>query len=279
MITYGAADVALDDADGRWSVQSATEIGPGLSTRISATPLPGMDGELATDYEPLDAPTLLIRMRVNGVSDADLMANYRGLLSVLSPTGDLTVTKTVDDVTYQTTARGKSTTAPEYQPAKAAPFLFFNATLRLTGVYWRGDLATWSQAAPSSGVAYTVSTLDGSTAPVDDALILITGPAQSPSIHCLGRQANLNLTLAGGEKALINCATWSVRYGTDVTFGGGGVSKARSLGNDGGPYALRLIPRIQSGDPTDMRVQVAITATAMTSATKLQIRVRPAYSV
>lgn len=277
MITYGAADVALDDADGRWSVQSSTEVGPALSARISATPLPGMDGELATDYEPVDTPTLLLRMRVNGTSDADLRANYNGVLSLLYPVGETTLTKTVDGVTYQVAARRKTTTAPEYHPG--GHLLFFNATLRMTGVYWRGALATWSQANPASGTAYPVTTLDGSTAPIDDALILITGPAQSPSVHCLGKQANLNLTLAGGEKALIGCSDWTVRYGTGVDFGGGGASKGKSLGNDGGPYVLRLIPRIQVSDPTRMRVSVAFSATGTSSATKLQIQARPAYVV
>lgn len=277
-ITYSVAGVPLDDAAGRWSLRKGTLVWPALSLRTVDTVIPGVDGSLPGGYEPVDVPSLVLRMKVSGATYGALRANVGALLSVLAPSGDVPVVQTIDGVSRSITGRGKSTTEPEFSPAQLSAS--FTATLRLPGVYWRGPSADWSQSEPTPGALYEVSSLAGCSAPVSDALVLVTGPVASPKVSdAAGSWAQLALTLAAGEKALLDCDAWTVRRGSGVTFEGGGTDTRGSLVTSGGPYALRLTPRMRAADPVDTLVQLSLSGSGMTSATALAVRARPAYLV
>lgn len=261
-ITYAVDGVPLDDPAGRWGLRKGTLVGSGLSVRGVDSIIPGVDGSVAVGYEPLDVPSLMLTMSVYGRDYPDLMRNFGALLMLLAPTGPVTVTRTVDGVVVSQAARGKSTTDPEFHPKRK--WLTFTATLRLPGVYWRGRAADWA----GSG---RVTTLDGSTAPISDALLLIEGPATNPRVSCGDQWVELDLTMADGERALVDCARWSVRVGSDVTFDGGGDIRSGALRTSGGPYLLRLVPRVRATDPTLTCVTVGV------SDGSLAVRAAPAY--
>ena len=126
-----------------------------------------------------------------------------------------------------------------------------------------------------SGDMSWLSILDGSTAPVDDALVLIEGPVTNPKLTCDGAWFRLGLTLAAGESALVDCRAWSVRAGAGVTLAGGGTVRTGVLTTSGGPYLLRLRPSMVGTDPTVTQVQASITADSGTPS--LTIQAAPAY--
>lgn len=271
MITYAIDGVPLDDPNSRWRLLKTTTVGPGLSVRAVDVAIPGMDGNLPAGLEALDAPSQLFRMGVYGRDTAELMLNYGALLPLF--TSGVTVTKTVGGVDRSIAAAGKSTTTPEYFPA--GPRLQFTAEMRLPGVFWRGQSATWTVVAPASGTTYPVTTLDGSTAPVDDALVLIDGPVVNPKLTCGTGWFRLGLTLAAGESALVDCRAWTVRAGSGVTFAGGGTVKTGVLSTSGGPYLLRLRPAMVGTDPTVTQVSVALSFDAGTPS--LSVQASPAF--
>jgi hypothetical protein len=276
-ITYSIAGVPLDDPAGRWKLLSDTLVGSGLSVRAVDQQIPGVDGVVPPVQEQMDAPSLVLQVRIYGSSYAELLANYGALLAVLAPTADVTVTRTVDGVSRTAVGRGKSVTDPDFVPGSR--MVTVTATLRLPGVYWRADALLWSKSAPASGTAYEVTTLANGSAPVDDALILIVGPASSPKVSCGASWAMLNLTLADGEKALIDCRAWTVRRGTGVTLDGGGTLTSGSLITSGSPYLLRLAPAMVGVDPAVTATKVTLTATGMTSSSAIAVRAQPAFLV
>lgn len=274
-ITYAVSGVPLDDVDGRWRLLKETSIGAGLTVRTVDVSIPGMDGNVQVGFEPLDAPTIQFRMGVYGQDYESLMCSYGALLPLLAPSSSVTVTKRVGSQTRSIAARGKSTTQPEFHPAGKR--LAFTAELRLPGIFWRGRIAPWRVPAPASATEYTVTSLDDSTAPVDDALVLIEGPVVNPKVSCGSSWFRLGLTLASGESALVDCAKWTVRAGSGVTFAGGGTVKTGVLTTSGGPYLLRLRPTMVVCDPTVTRVQVALTYDSGSPA--LSIQAAPAFLV
>lgn len=266
-VTYAIDGVPLDDRDGRWSLRATTEVGPALSTRAVDNSLPGMDGIMPVGYEPIDSPSQLFKIGVYGNDATEALRNYSAVLMLV--VGEHELTKTVGTHTTRTRMLGKTTTAPEFFPAGHR--LTFTAEVRLPEVYWRDDVSDWVNQSPVSGISYRVTTLDGSTGPIDDALVLIEGPSSNP-IRVASDDAwfQVSLALPAGQAALVDCRNWTVRVGAGVTFAGGGDVKTGALTTSGGPYLLRLRPSILATDP--QMTQVAITPTFASGSPKLSIR-------
>ena len=158
----------------------------------------------------------------------------------------------------------------------------FAVVLTNPGCYWR-DVATqdWSQAAVTSGTTYQVTTLDGASAPVDDAVVTLAGPAAAGvAIYddASGAFVRLNTALAAGSVWRVNVGTWSSRVGAGLTL-----ASADTAGTDatadtdqGGPYPalLRLVPK-RTG--TARAVSVRVVGAGFTAATSLSLRTRRAY--
>lgn len=267
----------LDDPDGRWFLISGTEIASGASLRTVDSTVPGMDGSYGVDYEPVDVPSLVMSLAVTGKDRAEMLARYGALARILAPTGAVTITRVLDGVALTAQARGKSISDPDIN--LFGPLLKFTATLRLPGVYWRGTPATWSRTGVTSGAEYVVTTLDGSTAPVRDAQILVTGPVTDPKVTCGDSWAQLGLTVAAGDSALIDCVAWSVKVGTGLTFGGSGTTQTGSLTASPGDYLLPLTPRMTATDPMKLQVPIGVEGSGMSGATSLAVRAASAFRV
>lgn len=154
-------------------------------------------------------------------------------------------------------------------------------TMRLPGVYWRDTFSLdWAQVV-TSGTEYEPVRLRNATAPIDDLIFTLAGPASSGVTvvdAATGDGVRLNQALAAGEVWRVNSATWSAKVATGLTVAS---SDAAGLDVGGttakvGPYPvpLRLVPRLIS----DQRaVKVKVTGSGFTSATTLTLRAKRAY--
>lgn len=275
-VTYAVDGVPLDDARGRWRLLKGTTVGLGASVRAVSMTIPGVDGTSSPGVETRDEAALALKLAVRGDSYEEMVANYAGLSMLLAPTSPVEVTRRVGSLEWSQSARGRTIDQPTFSAARKEHTV--TATLRLPSVFWRGPVDDWSVSGPSSGASHEVTTLTGSSGPVDDALILIGGPANQPRVTCGSSWFELGLSLTASQSALVDCATWKVRAGSGVTFSGGGSDRSGTLITSGGPYLLRLVPTVQNFDPTDTAVMVALSAgSGMTSGTKLSIRARPSH--
>lgn len=279
-ITFAIDGAPLDHPLGYWQIESATSTGQPINVRAVNQVVPGFDGVMPVAYETLDVPPQTIVLVVNGdgvggESDVGLQRNINALSGLFQNAALLT--KTVDGVSRTAVVRLGSLTAPEYSPDASARI---TAVLRLPKVYWRGPTGDYSRVHPPLGGVNRVTTLDGSSGPVDDALILITGPITNPRVTDLnsGEWVQANFAVAAGEKLLINCATWQARRGTAVTYAGGGSIVSQALSASKGRAALlRLTPAMTAGNPLDTRVTVSLTGTGDNADTTLGIRAQPAF--
>lgn len=279
-ITYAIDGAPLDHPAGLWSIEAATSAGQPINPRAVNQVVPGFDGIMPVAYESLEAPPQVIALSVGGdgsggETDLGLQQNLNALGALFR--NATLLTKTVDGVSRTATVQLGSLSAPEYAPDATAKV---TATLRLVKSYWRGPSGDYSRLHPPLGGVNRVTTLDGSSGPVDDALILITGPIANPRVTDLasGEWVQANFTVAAGEKLLINCATWQARRGTTVTYAGGGSIVSQTLSASKGRAALlRLTPAMTAGDPLDTRVTVSLTGTGDNADTTLGIRAQPAF--
>ena len=257
-------DVPLQDADGRWDVLSTSNIAPPLTARVANLTLPGLDGVLSTP-STLEAPQISLAMAIKGRDHDDMMLNYTSLAALFRNSKKLgrnSGTEFVDtDVEF---VSGSEPTFLNVSNRVHVTFL-----LRINGVYWRGQEGDFKQTNLVN--PFTVQTLDNTTAPVSDCKILLKGPGK-PKVECGDSWVYLDYTLGGSDYALIDCADFTARTGSGVTFAGGGTVRTGSLQTSGGPYCLVLQPEIQATDPRQTKVTVKVTG-----ASEVTIRARGAY--
>lgn len=284
-----------------WGIEGAAlTVG---SVRSADAVLAGLDGTVPSLEDAREPGAYTLSMFVRG-TDVDgtvpggdawaaVRANLDGLLHLFADNGHLLDVREVVET---------SPVDPDVEPALAAParqfygkvqdaltpdlqpgaIARFTVTLTNPGCYWRDtDDADWAQAAVVNGGTYDVSTLAGSTAPVDDAVVLVTGPADAgvtvadPST---GAFVRLNAAIPADEAWRVNVGTWATRLGvltldSDDTEG---IDQA-ALTDQGGRYPslLRLRP---TREPDGTRlVRARVTGTGFAGTTSLSIRARRAY--
>ncbi|WP_433259446.1 hypothetical protein ACQPYK_50280 (plasmid) [Streptosporangium sp. CA-135522] len=89
---------------------------------------------------------------------------------------------------------------------------------KIPGVYWRDQVTTiWSGSA--NAASQSVTTLAGSTEPIIEALIRITGPAVNPAITDLasGDTVTRQSGLIAGQQLLLGCGQMKARLVTTTS--------------------------------------------------------------
>lgn len=188
-------------------------------------------------------------------------------------------TSTRDSSDLQAWAKVQDAITPEDHPGDVGRL---GAVLMVPGVYWRSVLAlTWSQAAVNPGTAYEVASLQGSSAPVDDAVVCLTGPANAGAQvidDATGSFVRLNEAIPAGSTWRVNVATWESRMGVGLTVASADTDGTDKSGvtDQGGlyPRLLRLNPRLSAGA---RRVKVRTAGGGFTAATTLTIKARRAH--
>ena len=157
-------------------------------------------------------------------------------------------------------------------------------SLKVPGVYWRSVTAYTSRVVvqPVSGTAYPVPSLESSSAPIADAVVALTGPANAGVMvvdDATGYGVRLNEALPAGSVWRVNADTWESRVGVGLT-----VDSADTAGTDKSavtdqtgtyPRYLRLHPR---DDGTGRRlVKIRVVGAGFTAATTLDVKARRAH--
>ena len=285
-----------------WGIQ-ASELKVG-GLRAADDVLAGLDGEAASLNDAREPSTLTLSMFVRGTDEdgtvpadqdaqSQLRENLDTLLHLFAQSGRLIeVRETVGaslvsaDVEPDLDAAERSfyaKVADSIAPAtEVGAVARFTVALRNPGCYWRDPApADWTRTAPTTGTVYDVDTLTGSSAPVDDAVLLLAGPTTGPATitdPATGAFVRLNEPVPAGSAWRVNVDTWETRVGPGLTLDSpdtAGTNRDAVTDQGGGyPRFLRLNPRRTGGA---RRVQISVTAAGMTAATALSIRARRAY--
>ena len=285
-----------------WGVEAADLTIGGL--RSGDQVLAGLDGVVPSWDDAREPSIYALSMFIRGTDEDGLVPadrsrwgmfreNLDALLHLFGRTsGPLDVREVVtsDPVTTdvqdalnapqrQAFAKVDGALAPTMEPGAVGRL---TVALSLSSVYWADvDPQTWTSGPLTTGVAHTVDTMEGGTAPVDDAVAVLTGPATSPVVirdaHT-GAFVRLNANVPAGQAWRVNVGTWSSRMAAGLTVDSDdteGVSMD-ALTDQGGNYPslLRLTPTLDTGA---RRVSVAVDAAGMTAATTLTLSARRKY--
>lgn len=299
-----------------WGIEAATYSTGGL--RTGDVELPGVDGVLPSMYDAREPGMLSLSMFVKGTDEDGLVPygdsvqmlrrNLDALLRLFGQTARLLDVREVinadapdGDGTRQALAKVQDAIAPTLEPGQVARF---TVNLAIPSAYWRSvEPVEWRRGGTAhgpldSGAAYTIVDLDGTTAPITDAILVLTGPAVNPRITDLasGQYVELQGTLTAGEAWRINVSTWETRTGQltlDSDDGDGFSAAGRTEAMGETPYLLPLradrpapgamgliVPGstiLGVGQPPMGTVRLAVSASGLTLDSSLTVRARKTY--
>lgn len=160
----------------------------------------------------------------------------------------------------------------------------FSVSLVLPYAVWE-DAATadWAGAANSAAIQ-EVTTLQGATERVLDAVLLVEGPVTNPRVTdpSTGAYVELQAALGAGQFWRVNVGTWSTRYGAGLGLGSNDTTgtDGQSVTRYGGtPNQAAFLPLVPVRDTGARRVKAQLTGTGFAATTRLSIRARRKYAL
>ncbi len=288
MATYFLDGVALDHPAGCWRLKKGTKRRPLPGVRAVNLNVAGRSGDIPVLGLDFEAPTVGLAFSVYAVTPGgvrggqeELEANVEALTGLLGTRHRLMDLKYVVGSMIRVAAVTVETNSePEYY--YDAGLARLTAVVKVPGVFWRDETeAIWSGAANAS--SQIVSTLAGSTGPITDAVLRVTGPAVNPKVTdvATGGQVAYSGSVLAGEHLLIDCGTmqaakvtddiWDVSAGSDVT------GNVNATGPGSQFRWLHLTPAMAVGDPHSRAVVVNASASSTSGASALKIRARRSY--
>ncbi|MEV0149678.1 MULTISPECIES: hypothetical protein [unclassified Nonomuraea] len=286
--TYFLDGVPLDHPAGCWRLKKGTKRRPLPGVRSVNLSVPGRVGDLPVLGLDHEATTLALAFTVyphtlsGAVGGAEQMEHNLEALGALLGTRHrlMTLKWVTGSIVRVADVTVEATSDPEYFPGAALARL--TAVVKVPGVYWRDEAdTTWTGTLPGAG--QLVTPLAGSTGPIVDALLRITGPAVQPSVTdvATGGKVAYTDTVQAGQHLLIDCGqlrasvvttdTWDLTGGTDVT------GKIQATGPGSAFRWLHLTPAIAVGDPHSRAVMVDAAALGTSGESVLRIRARRSY--
>lgn len=146
--------------------------------------------------------------------------------------------------------------------------------------YWEDDaLTTFVSPTGTTAVAtHTITALGGSTAPIEDALITVTGPITNPALTCpeTGSTLRHTGTVAAGQQWCVNTKTYQSAKGTNIesAIWAGNVAGTSVVPSTvySGPHSPTMFPIAGSPSP-----QVQLSGSGAGTGTNLKIAARKKY--
>lgn len=146
----------------------------------------------------------------------------------------------------------------------------FTVELRVPAAFWRDVTQfTWSSAAAlTTGSGLVISYLDNATAPLDDAIVVVHGPATNPQIAAVGSGTYVwyEGTIASGTDWRVDCAEWTSRVGSGIGFAGAGTDAIATTWHGGGARFLEFQPQAVGASVG------TFTGTALGANTRVEVR-------
>ncbi|MCF6467408.1 hypothetical protein FAF44_03125 [Nonomuraea sp. MG754425] len=292
MPSYSLDGVPLDHPAGCWRLKKGTQRRPLPGARAVRVSVPGRAGELPIVGLDHELTSFALVFTVTGAAPAGVDGGFAQLETNLEALSALLgVRHRLMSLRYQAGPIVRvadvtviASSEPELWVGAARARL--TAVVEVPSVYWREETTTtWTGSANTAD--QTITTLAGSTAPIVDSLIRITGPISSVTVADVASQGKLGLltsgsnTIAAGERLILDCAaqaaalvttdTWELTAGTSKTgvisvFGPGSASRW-----------LHLTPAVAVGDPFSRAVLISCSGSGVTAASKLEVRARRAF--
>jgi hypothetical protein len=250
--------------------------------------IPGQHGVLPAYDEDYEAAVIGLSMIVKGAdvngsvpTDAvgQLRDNLDALVHLFSKTyALLDVQETVKTgVQRQALCQRQDQIEPEIVPGLSASF---SVSLLIPSGMWQ-DTATadWTQNSAVSGTTYEVTSLQGGTAPIQDAIFLVTGPATNPRITDpnTAEWVQYTGTVAAGSAWRVNAGTFASRVGAGLTLASSDTTGTDQTAATTFSQANRFLTSVPVLATGLRRHQLVLTGTSFTSATALSVRARRKY--
>lgn len=273
-ITWKVNGIDLDTALGA-VLTDATVVRADVTTRRTEVEIPGEHGVLSPGLPVYTAPQVLLSPKWHVTSQAQLEEKVNHARALLGqPT--LTLTRVSGGLETAAAARLVSISAGDFLVGTYESIL---ATLTVPGVFFRAAEATTpDQAFDTDLTNWEVAALSGSTGPVGDATIRITGPATSVTLTdpMSGTGLSWAGSLTAGQYLFLTGRPLTARKSTSPdAWAAGGSSE---LANVSFPAAgrLQLFPVVQS--PTSRKVLLSAAGGGRTvGVTKIAVRGKPSY--
>lgn len=265
--------IDLDALSGR--LAKATLWRPPIATRRNPITIPGEHGNLDVGLPVFNEPLLTIAMRAKGVGQAEAEEAVNAVAAMITqPT--LTLTRVSGGVSASAVVKLVSADMDNafVYGVGSGPVAVF----AIPGVFFRSPVTTSAELAFQSNlVSAEVATLSGSTGPIIDAVVRISGPCTNPQITDPGTGTGLSWTgsITATQYLFIQPRPLRARVSTNAEhWESGGTDVSATLGF---PAAgrLQLWPVVQAA--TVRRVRISATGSGKTSATKLTVRAKGAY--
>lgn len=269
--------VALSDPARGWSLQAGSVWRAPVVPRLSQVELPGRSGEVPTGPPGyvLEAPLLTFEWLVCAPSMLGLDRTLDDLYVLLAST-PLRVTRVVvrDWERHETFADARLVSIAERDGARVGPgtaSVRVVAQLRMPGVAFRGPI---TEAALSVNGRTALVGLVGSTAPIPDAVIRVTGPATYAAVvdEATGTSITWTGNLPAGQYAYLDAGRLLLhKSGSPSAWDAPGADSPELDYSVAGP--LRVTPRVPSYT-TDRTVAVV---SSLTGTGQLLMRAQSAY--
>ncbi len=254
---------------------------PGL--RTDNIVVPARHGTLRTTRKFYDEGQIILPMWVKGCDDdgnipttaRQMFYTNLDVLSKLFRPGDgmLEVLHTLPDATVRRCMAEVTEVIDNQVSGYGNPLGKFSVAMRVPSVFWEDAVVRSVDLLPTQNGPVPI--LDGATAPIEDAVFTITGPATNPKVEALYNGASLSTpvyfqysgTVAAGKTLAVDCGNW--------TLVGGGFSPDFSLFSHVGSARWMTIPP----GPIGSAPSIKITASSTSGATKVNLSARRKFLV
>ena len=272
--TYTYLVGGVSDTERRMLTQ-VTALHAGVSTRTTALAVPGVHGAQHSERVTFDPPSIAMEWELVAPSWSDLDQEHAVLAGLLARPGDVELTRRVLDVVGVATdqhASARLKSIAEIKGSTASPLILVTALLELPSVFWRGAVVTSAPIAATTDTSAVVPSLNGSTAPVVDAVLRVTGPAASIDVRdpATGTGLSWTGTLTAGQYLYLDAAQLRAWTTTSASAWAATESDVSTGLDYPAPGPLELWP-------TNRTVSVAVTGTGRSATTALAVRAAPAY--
>lgn len=258
--------------------------------------VPGRDGVIASLNDTLEPASIGLDMFVRGTDEDGLVpggttsrdkmwANLDELVHLFGTRHRLLEVTEYVTATQQRRAFAKvtDTIAPDLNLSGSAGT--FTVGLEIPSGTWEDvNTSDWTSGQVTSGVAQEVTTLQGATERIQDAVVMVQGPVTNPRVtdQATGAYVELLGALTAADYWRVNVGTWASRVGTALTLGSAdtaGTDRQADTRFGGTRSAAAFLPMVPVRDTGARRVKIALSGTGITTATRVHVRARRKYAL
>lgn len=245
--------------------------------------VPGRHGRLRTVRKFYEESTLVLPMWVVGSDDNGIVTDGRRqffqnidtLTQLFKPgNGMLEVLHTLPDGSVRRVWAEVTEVIDFSTEGYGFPIGKFSVALRVPSVFWEDQNPISLDMLPTQNGSITP--FAGMTAPIEDAVFTITGPATNTKVEARYNGGALEVptwfqyaaTVPAGQTLTIDCSQWT------LTGGGGYTADYSQFSHAGSGRWLTIMPGVIAAPP-----QLKITSSGTTSATKVNLTAKRKYLV